>query len=107
MYRKFRFNKVIHFPLGVPQWMGENPFLGFLVLLSFALLISSIVFYRYVFLERDAGTSSEIVQIRFDQQTLQRVIQTWQEHEEKFNQAGKGLERNIFAPSQENQELTE
>ena len=104
---RFHSDKMIHFALGVPQWMGENPFLGFLMLLSLALVISSLVFYRYVFVARDEGASSEIVQIRFEQQMFQRVIQTWQGNEEKFNKAGKELERDIFASFPKSQELTE
>ncbi len=87
--------------------MGENPFLGFLALLFFALLVSSGVFYHYVFVAGDADATSEIVQTRFDQRALEQITQTWQKREEKFNQAGKDQTRNIFVPSQKAKELTE
>jgi hypothetical protein len=94
-------NTIARFLLRSPRWIGENPFVGFFILLLVALLISSLVFYRYVFLARSEDVGSEITQIRFDQQTLQQVIQAWQERDEKFTEAGTLVIRNIFARPQE------
>lgn len=107
MIQRFRFDIIVRFLLGFPRWMGENPFLGFLILLSIALLMSSLVFYQYVFVARDADIKNEIVQIRFDQQAFQELLGTWQKRKEKFNQADVLEVKNIFAPSQRSKELTE
>lgn len=107
MIQRFHLDTVIRFLrflLRVPRWMGENPFLGFLTLLFVALLISSMVFYRYVLAV--SGTS-EIIQIRFDQRAFQQVIQEWQERKEKVNEAGVIRARNIFIPSYKSPDLTE
>lgn len=99
MIQRLRFGHTVHLLFRAPRWMGENPFLGFLILLLFALLISSAVFYRYVFVVRDVDVESEITQTRFDQQAFQRLLRMWQERKEKFDQATVQV-RNIFAPLQ-------
>ena len=97
MTQRFLFEEISRFLLRSPWRMGENPFIGFLVLLCLALLISSTVFYRYVFVARNEDVGGEITQVRLDQQKLQQVIQKWQERAEKFDQAGKVQTRDIFA----------
>lgn len=106
MTQRFHFDAIVRFLLRSPRWMAETPFVGFLILLFFALLISSSVFYRYVFLARDARVESAIEESRFDRQTFQRIIQTWQELGRSFDQAGKKQIRNIFFLPQETKELT-
>ncbi len=106
MIQRFHLNTIIRSVLDIPRWIGENPFLGFLILLSLALLISSFIFYRYVFSVRSGGAEIEIVQTRFDQQAFERVLQIWQERKEKFNEAGVIRARNIFVP-RGSEELTE
>jgi len=86
--------------------MGENPFRGFFILLCVALLISSLVFWRYVFVARNEDVGGEITQVRLDQQTLQQVIQAWQERTEKFDQAGATQVRDIFAEQEKAAEET-
>ncbi|HEY4510139.1 MAG TPA: hypothetical protein VJC15_04095 [Candidatus Paceibacterota bacterium] len=97
MNQRFHFDTVLRFVSRSPRWIGENPFLGFLALLCLALLISSIVFYRYVFVARNEDVGGEITQIRLGQEKLQQVIQTWQERAEKFDQAGTTQVRDIFS----------
>ena len=106
MLKRFHFEHIIHFVLRVPRWMGEKPFFGFLILLFLALSISSIVFYRTVLDVRTMDGEGEIEQIRIDQRTFQGILQTWQEREEKFNEAGNVRVRNIFAPEQTSKEST-
>ena len=91
-----RFIIGIRFLSRIPRWIGEHPFLGFLALLFAALLISSGVFYQYVL--RPADIPEEAAQVRFDNQSFQRVISTWQELEEKFEQANSLKPKDIFAP---------
>ena len=97
MFKRFHLDSFWRFFARAPRWMGENPFLGFLFLLVVALLISSFVFYQYVFVARNVDARDNIVTVRLNQQTLQEVIQVWQERVEKFNQAGIVEVRNIFA----------
>jgi len=106
MFKRFHFEKIIHFALSVPRWMGEKPFFGFLILLFLALSISSIVFYRTVLNARSTDGEDEVVQIRIDQRTFQGILQTWEERGEKFNEAGNVRVRNIFAPEQTSEEST-
>src|SRR3989344_6294332 len=96
---QLRLNSIVRSLPGILRWMGEHPFLSFLILLFLALLISGLVFYQYVFTVQDDISSNEIVQTRFNQQAFQQVMQIWREREEKFNQAGGGPGRNIFVPS--------
>ena len=97
MNQRFHFDTVLRFVSRSPRWIGENPFLGFLALLCLALLISSIVFYRYVFVARNEDVGGEITQVRLDQEKLEQVIQAWRERTEKFDQAGTIQMRDMFA----------
>lgn len=97
MMQRPLFDTTLHFLLHSPRRMGENPFKGFLILLCLALLISSLVFYRYVFVARNEDVGDEITQVRLDQQKLQQVIEVWQERAQKFDQAGTTQVRDIFA----------
>ena len=87
--------------LAVPQWMGENAFFGFLILFFVALLISSLVFYRYVFSARNVELQAEITEVRFQEQTLQRILQTWEDREVQSTEVGILPVRNIFTPFQQ------
>ena len=107
MTRRSVLDNISRFLRHAPRWLGENPFIGFSILLCLALLISSLVFWRYVFVPRSEDVVVEITQFGLDQKKLQQVIQSWQEREEKFDQAGSVYIRNIFEPPQAIQELTE
>lgn len=85
--------------------MGENPFFSFLILLFFGLLISSAVFYQTVLRTNNRNAGDEVAQIRIDQTGLQGILQTWQEREERFDEAGKVRVRNIFVPGQASEEV--
>ena len=97
MTQRSLIDTILRFLLRSPRRMGENPFVGFLILLCLALLISSLVFYRYVFMARNEDVGSEITRVSLDQQKLQQVIQSWQERAEKFDQAGTIQVKDIFA----------
>lgn len=102
-----KLDKAIRFFLALPRWMGENPFLGFLVLLLIALGISSLVFYQYVFLLRDAAVESTVIETRFNEKAFERVMQELQQRQEAFTQTESFQGRDILAPSVQNEELTE
>jgi len=91
----------------VPRWMGENAFFGFLILFFIALLISSLVFYRYVFTARNTELQADITEARFQEQILQNILQTWGERERKSTEAGILPIRNIFILSESDLENTE
>jgi hypothetical protein len=107
MTQRFLLDTVLRFLLRAPRRLGENPFAGFLILLCLALLISSLVFWRYVFVARNEEVGGEITQVRFDQRKLQQIIQTWEERAEKFDQAGTIQLRDIFAGQEKVVEETE
>lgn len=107
MTQRFHFHTILRFLVRSPRWTGENPFIGFSILLCLALLVSSLVFYRYVFEARNKDVGGEITQVRFDQQKLQQIIQMWEERSEKFDQAGTTQMRDIFARPAEVLEETE
>ena len=107
MTRRSVLDNISRFLRHAPRRLGENPFIGFSILLCLALLISSLVFWRYVFVPRSEDVVVEITQFGLDQKKLQQVIQSWQEREEKFDQAGSVYIRNVFEQPQAIQELTE
>ena len=101
MSKRFHLDKILRFLLRSPRWAGESPFIGFLLLLCLALFLSAFVFYRYVFVVRKVDVSSEVRQVRLDQQKLEQVIKAWQERKVKFEQAESGRARNIFEKQEE------
>ena len=107
MIQRFHFDPILRFLFRSPRWLGENPFIGFLILLCLALLISSAVFYRYVFMARSEDVEGEVTQVSLNQEKLQGIIQTWQERTEKFNQAGTIQMRDIFSGQEKTAEKTE
>lgn len=101
MTKRFHFDTILRFFLRSPRWVGESPFIGFLLLLCLALFLSAFVFYRYVFAARNVDVRSDVIQVRLDQPRLQEVIQAWQEREAKFNQIEATKIRDIFAKPEE------
>lgn len=103
----FRFNAMIGFGSRIPRWIGENPFFGFLILLFVAALISSVVFYRSVFLAASANEGYQVVETRFDQKAFGEMVQEWEAREERFIQAETLQIQNIVVPRAPSKELTE
>lgn len=101
MAKHFHLDAILRFLLRSPRWIGESPFVGFLFLLCVALFLAGFVFYRYVFIVRNADVGSDIRHVRLDQQKLQQVVQSWNERQEKFNQAESDLVKNIFVKREE------
>ena len=97
MTRRSVLDNISRFLRHAPRRLGENPFIGFSILLCLALLISSLVFWRYVFVPRSEDVVVEITQFGLDQKKLQQGIQSWQERAEKFEQAGTTQVRDIFS----------
>jgi hypothetical protein len=87
------------YALYAPRWMGENVFFGFLILFFVALILSSGVFYTYVFLARNTDLKIEFTEIKFQEQAFLRVLQVWEERETRFQEAGIQPARNIFEES--------
>jgi len=79
--------------------MGENAFLGFLVLLVIALCISSLVFYRYVFLLESAQLEFRPSQNTFQTKPFEDIVRVWQERGQAFEQASPENYRDAFAPA--------
>jgi len=84
----------------ISRWMGENAFLGFLVLFLVALFLSSAVFYKYVFLLQGVEVLPEPSQSRFESTAFQEVLRIWDSRRVKFGEASAQEYRDIFAPSQ-------
>jgi len=73
-------------------------FFGFFVLFFVALLMSSFVFYTYVFSVGGKEIQTGSAQAYFEKQVFENIVETWEVREIEFNAAGKNQIRNIFSP---------
>ena len=70
---RFNIEKLKNTALFIPQWVGENAFLGFLILLFIALILSSFVFYKYIYVTRDIVVVPETSGIKFEGDKFQNI----------------------------------
>lgn len=68
----------------LPKTLALHPFLAFWVLLSIALILGSVIFYKYSILAEkpEIETSKEL--LRFKQGVYQKVLDHWQQREENL-----------------------
>ena len=76
--------------------MGENAFLGFLALLTLAVIISSGVFYRYVYLIEDGETGLGLGERSFRSDTFETIVEEWDARTVRYEQATGSGYINIF-----------
>ena len=84
-----------------PWWFGENVFLGFLVLFFLALILSSAVFYKYVYGVRTADIQNDIINTNFKNSTFQDLLNILETRKEQFEQVNPADYRDAFSQIQE------
>jgi O-antigen/teichoic acid export membrane protein len=84
---KFKIKKIGKFFKKLPRTLGERSFLTFLILLIIALIIGSLVFYKFSFLVKRQEIEVSRIPIKFQEKTYETVLKIWQEKEERFEEA--------------------
>jgi len=84
---KFKTEKIKLILKNLPLFLGEHAFLTFLGLLVLALLFCSLIFYKYSFLAEKQQLEVFGEPFQFEEEAYRRVLDTWQEKEERFDQA--------------------
>ena len=107
MFIKTKFIKIKNILRGLPWLLGKNAFLSFLALLFLAFLLSSVVFYRYVFAVKGVEIQGVQPTISFNNNIFQEVLIAWEVRAQKFDAADFASYRNIFQPSATIQEAPE
>lgn len=76
--------------------LGEKAFLIFVILFLLSLIFGSIIFYQKVILTDKKSPEITGSQIQFKEKEYEKVLQTWQEREKKFNEADSRQYPNPF-----------
>ena len=81
---KIKIRRTKNFFKKLPKTLALHPFLTFWVLLSIALILGSIIFYKHSILAEkpEIETSKEL--LRFKQGVYQKVLDRWQQREENL-----------------------
>lgn len=94
--KRIQLKKIKHFFQTLPRILAEKPFLTFLVILLFFLILSGSIFYKYSILADKAKPEIPGKSLIFDEKTYNDILQIWQERKEKFEAADKKEYPNLF-----------
>jgi len=94
--KKTNLKKLRHFIGGLPRILAEKPFLTFLVILLFFLILSGSIFYKYSILADKAKPEISEKLLIFDEKTYNDILQIWQERKTKFENADTKEYQNLF-----------
>ncbi len=81
---KIKIGETKNFFKKLPKTLALHPFLTFWVFLSIALILGSIVFYKYSILAEKPETETSKELLRFKQGVYQKVLDHWQQREENL-----------------------
>jgi O-antigen/teichoic acid export membrane protein len=84
---KLKIKEITEFFKKLPRTLGERSFLTFFILLIIALIIGSLVFYKFSFLAEKQKPEVSGAPLKFQEKTYQAVLEIWQEKEKKFEEA--------------------
>ena len=100
--RKIKLTKIKNFFEKAPRALVQNPFLTFLALLFFALILGGIIFYFYIIsIETPDKTDLEIeTAFRLDNDTYQKILNEWQLRNGKFSEIDSKQYQDIFKAEQ-------
>ncbi len=81
---KFKTKKIKEFFKNLPQILGEQAFLAFLIFLFIVFIFGGIIFYKYDILAQRATPQVTEKPLQFEEKTYEDVLKIWQEKENKF-----------------------
>lgn len=93
---KIKIEKVKNFLKRLPKLLAVHPFATFLVLLAVDLILSSFIFYKYVFLIERLEVQNFGNILKFDEATYQEVLNEWQQREEALKDIDSKIYPNPF-----------
>ena len=76
--------------------LADKAFLVSLGLLAFALIFGGLIFYQYAILAPKTEPPLSEEPFQFQEKTYRKVLEIWQEREERFEQAGSKEYPNPF-----------
>ena len=85
-FRKIKLNGIQRFLSKLLKMFGEKPFLTSLGLILISLIIGGLVFYKYSILAENKKPEAQSSALILDEQTLQKILNTWQERQNEFEQ---------------------
>jgi len=94
--KKIKLKEVAVFFQKLPLILGKNAFLTFLGLFILAVIFASFIFYTNYILIKDMDFNIIQEEFKFDSQTYQEVLGTWQEKEQRFKETDSKSYPNPF-----------
>ncbi len=82
----------------LPKFLGERAFLVFLALLGLSMAFGGLIFYQYNTLIEQTESDPIEKQLKFKSKTYQRILEIWQEKENKFKETDLKVYPNLFVP---------
>ena len=85
--KQIKSKKIKDFLKKLPRTLGKRAFLTFFVFLLFALIAGFLFFYKYSVLAEKEIPEIFGNPLQFKETTFQKVLEVWQEKEERFEAA--------------------
>ena len=96
---KLKVKKVGGFFKKLPRTLGEKSLLTFFILLTFAIIIGCLIFYKYSPATKFGGggePEAPKTLLEFQEKTYEEVLKVWQEKEKKFEETDLKLYPDPF-----------
>lgn len=104
---KVKTKKIKDFLKKLLETLGVFAFFTFLVLLAFSLVLGAFIFYKYSFLVEKARIEDLEKPLQFKEKTYQKLLEVWQEREERFEEADFKQYSNPFQFTLKEKRLSE
>lgn len=80
----------------LPKKLAEKAFLTFLGLFVLSLIFGSFIFYKYSIIPQSESVEGAKVGLKFKLEMYQKILETWQEREERFEKTTVKQYLNLF-----------
>lgn len=95
--KKIEIEKTERFFRKIPLFIAKHVFQFSIFALFISLVIGAILFYKYSILDQRINLDDLPKTCLLEEETHQKVLDTWEKNEQIFNQADSKNYRNIFS----------
>ncbi|XOB41268.1 MAG: hypothetical protein ACKKMW_00755 [Candidatus Nealsonbacteria bacterium] len=81
----------------LPKKLAEKAFLTFLGLFVLSLIFGILIFYKYSVIPQSESVEGAKVGLKFKSDMYQKILETWQDREERFEETATKQYLDIFA----------
>lgn len=84
---KFKLDKIKEFLGKLPRILGKHHFFTLLVLIFLALILGSLIFYKYSILVEQEKPEVLEKPLQFKEKTFQEILTIWESRQKRFEEA--------------------